>query len=166
MALRHAVRVILFSPFLIIPLLAHFYLLVALTRGIDGQSLWTLQTTMFFRKWESVGYTSACTLSLKGYINRFIHSQNTRHEICEIGFRHCALPRRGEHTFMTQHITSVYLSQYLTNLVHKICFTISFISCLHMFHLLWNKLCASSWLYTEMSIYKSEGKYCVTLTPS
>jgi len=28
---------------------------------------------------------------------------------------------------------SVYLSQYLTNLVHKICFTISFISCLYMF---------------------------------
>jgi len=30
----------------------------------------------------------------------------------------------------TQH---VYLSQYLTNLMHKICFTISFISCLYMF---------------------------------
>jgi len=28
---------------------------------------------------------------------------------------------------------SVYLSQYLTNLMNKICFTISFISCLHMF---------------------------------
>ena len=28
---------------------------------------------------------------------------------------------------------SVYLSQYLTNLMHKICFTISFISCLYMF---------------------------------
>jgi len=28
---------------------------------------------------------------------------------------------------------SVYLSQYLTNLTHKICFTISFISCLYMF---------------------------------
>ena len=27
---------------------------------------------------------------------------------------------------------SVYLSQYLTNLIHKICFTISFISCLYM----------------------------------
>jgi len=26
-----------------------------------------------------------------------------------------------------------YLSQYLTNLMHKICFTISFISCLYMF---------------------------------
>jgi len=26
----------------------------------------------------------------------------------------------------------VYLSQYLTNLMHKICFTISFISCLYM----------------------------------
>jgi len=26
-----------------------------------------------------------------------------------------------------------FLSQYLTNLMHKICFTISFISCLHMF---------------------------------
>ena len=28
---------------------------------------------------------------------------------------------------------SVYLSQYLTKLMHKICFTISFISCLYMF---------------------------------
>ena len=28
---------------------------------------------------------------------------------------------------------SVYLSQYLTNFKHKICFTISFISCLYMF---------------------------------
>ena len=27
----------------------------------------------------------------------------------------------------------VYLSQYLTNLMHKICFTVSFISCLYMF---------------------------------
>ena len=28
---------------------------------------------------------------------------------------------------------SVYLSQHLTNMMHKICFTISFISCLYMF---------------------------------
>ena len=28
---------------------------------------------------------------------------------------------------------SVYLSHYLTNLMHKICFTISYISCLYMF---------------------------------
>ena len=27
----------------------------------------------------------------------------------------------------------VHLSQYLTNLMHKICFTVSFISCLYMF---------------------------------
>jgi len=27
----------------------------------------------------------------------------------------------------------ISLSQYLTNLMHKICFTISFISCLYMF---------------------------------
>jgi len=30
-------------------------------------------------------------------------------------------------------IIFTYLSQYLTNLMHKICFTISFISCLYMF---------------------------------
>ena len=30
-------------------------------------------------------------------------------------------------------IYKTYLSQYLTNLKHKICFTISFISCLYMF---------------------------------
>ena len=28
---------------------------------------------------------------------------------------------------------SLYLYQYLTNLMHKICFTISFVSCLYMF---------------------------------
>ena len=28
---------------------------------------------------------------------------------------------------------NLYLSHYLTNLIHKICFTISFISCLYMF---------------------------------
>ena len=33
MAVRHTVRVIFFSPVSIIPLLAHFYLHVALTRG-------------------------------------------------------------------------------------------------------------------------------------
>ena len=40
---------------------------------------------------------------------------------------------------------SVYSSQYLTNLMHKICFTISFISCLYMFRahvfiIRWSKL--------------------------
>jgi len=29
--------------------------------------------------------------------------------------------------------TSCYLSQYLTNMMHKICFTVSFISCIYMF---------------------------------
>jgi len=33
----------------------------------------------------------------------------------------------------TNKTYKVYLSQYLTNLMHKICFTISFISCLYMF---------------------------------
>jgi len=31
------------------------------------------------------------------------------------------------------YILPLYLSQYLTNLMHKLCFTISFISCLYMF---------------------------------
>jgi len=49
-----------------------------------------------------------------------------------------------------------YLSQYLTNLMHKICFTISFISCLYMFraHVLETyyktRFCASSWLITKI----------------
>jgi len=41
--------------------------------------------------------------------------------------------------FMFRSVNNNYcLSQYLTNLLHKICFTISFISCLYMFraHLL------------------------------
>jgi len=33
----------------------------------------------------------------------------------------------------TRNIYVVYLSQYLTNLMHKICFTVNFISCLYMF---------------------------------
>ena len=43
-----------------------------------------------------------------------------------IGGHPCGL-RRNRST--TDH----NLSQYLTNLIHKICFTISFISCLYMF---------------------------------
>ena len=48
----------------------------------------------------------------------------------------------GEEQFVYLSITpffflltciSVYSSQYLTNLMHKICFTVSFISCLYMF---------------------------------
>ena len=59
------------------------------------------------------------------------------------------------------------LSQYLTNLMHKICFTIRVISCLYMFrahvletctgtkqNFLWNKFCASSWLNTEINIVR------------
>ena len=58
---------------------------------------------------------------------------------------------------------SGYLSQYLTKLMHKICFTISFISCLYMFRAhveAWNKLvvkqkfCASIWLNTEIKCFK------------
>ena len=36
-------------------------------------------------------------------------------------------------TLLTKYI--VYSPQYLTNLMHKICFTISFISCLYMFRI-------------------------------
>ena len=81
-------------------------------------------------------------------------------------------------TFCWPYI-SVYLSQYLTNLMYKICFTISFISCLYIFrtHVLIirrsklhytasgiitliggrsatyckTNLCASSWLITEIN---------------
>jgi len=40
-----------------------------------------------------------------------------------------------KYTMMYQSNTTelYYLAQYLTNLMHKICFTISFISCLYMF---------------------------------
>jgi len=41
---------------------------------------------------------------------------------------------------------SVYLSQYLNNLMHKICLTISFISCLYMFR-------------AKVLCYKSEGRW-------
>jgi len=35
--------------------------------------------------------------------------------------------------FTIAYLFKSFLSQYLTNLMHKICFTISFISCLYMF---------------------------------
>jgi len=43
--------------------------------------------------------------------------------------------------FINEIWKRVFLSQYLTNLMHKICFTISFISCLYMFqsHVLINR---------------------------
>jgi len=88
--------------------------------------------------------------------------------------------KRGNFFFATIHSAVVYhssidicttiipfLSQYLTNLMRKICFTISFISCLYMFrahvletcrnmkwNLLWNKCCSSSWLNTEINILR------------
>jgi len=37
------------------------------------------------------------------------------------------------HPYMLIKLLFFYLSQYLTNLMHKICFTIIFISCLYMF---------------------------------
>ena len=62
---------------------------------------------------------------------------------------------------LTVHL-SIFIS-VITNLMHKICFTISFISCLYMFraHVLETcrgmkqtyckaKFCASSWLITEI----------------
>ena len=36
------------------------------------------------------------------------------------------------YVLLTVHL-SIYISHYLTNLMHKICFTVSFISCLYMF---------------------------------
>jgi len=61
---------------------------------------------------------------------------------------------------------SVYLFHYLSNLMHKVCFTISFISCLYMFrahvletcrgikwNILWNTFCASRCLNSEISIW-------------
>jgi len=48
----------------------------------------------------------------------------------------CLLWNKEEKYFRAGQATDdnmVHLSQYLTNLMHKICFTISFISCLYMF---------------------------------
>jgi len=64
------------------------------------------------------------------------------------------------------------LSPYLTNLMHKICLKISFISCLYMFraHVLIirrSKFCALSWLNTEINILRctvsKTSKYTVQL---
>jgi len=54
------------------------------------------------------------------------------HNLCE-----CEALVSLRHTYLVLTFSwpciSVYLSEYLTNLMHKICFTISFISCLYMF---------------------------------
>jgi len=39
----------------------------------------------------------------------------------------------GEQLASEEELCNMYLSQYLTDLMHKICFIISFISCLYMF---------------------------------
>ena len=83
--------------------------------------------------------------------------------------RHC----KRELKFLNVLLTYIpksswsFVSQYLTNLMHKICFTISCISCLYMFrvhvleacrgmklNLFWNKFCASSLLNTEINILR------------
>jgi len=52
---------------------------------------------------------------------------------------------------------SVYLSQYLTNLMHKICFTISLISCLYMFRAHVPIIRRSKLHYTASGIIKPIG---------
>jgi len=56
--------------------------------------------------------------------------------------------------FNERKLYVVYLSQYLTNLMHKICFTISFISCLYMFRAHMLIIRRSSWLNTEINILR------------
>jgi hypothetical protein len=51
-------------------------------------------------------------------------------ESCSVGSTVSPWGKQPEHQFDD---TLVSWSQYLTNLMHKICFTISFISCLYMF---------------------------------
>ena len=57
---------------------------------------------------------------------------------------------------------SVYLSQYLTNLMHKICFTVSFISCLYMFRAYVLIIRRSELYYTASGIITPIGQNCVT----
>jgi len=48
-------------------------------------------------------------------------------------FRFVAQHLNHRSTAVPEYTSTVSLSQYLTNLMHKICITISFISCLYMF---------------------------------
>ena len=51
-----------------------------------------------------------------------------------IKVQYSAIPHHAAITWHSKmSIYASYLSQYLTNLMHKICFTINFISCLYMF---------------------------------
>ena len=51
----------------------------------------------------------------------------------------------------------MYFYQYLTNLMHKICFTISFISCLYMFRAHVLIIGRSKLHYTASGIIKPKG---------
>ena len=53
--------------------------------------------------------------------------------------------------------TSVYLSQYITNLMRKICFTVSFISCLYMFRAHVLIIRRSKFHYTASGIFTPIG---------
>jgi len=59
---------------------------------------------------------------------------------------------------------SVYLSQYLTNLMHKICFTIRFISCLYMFRAHVLIIRRSKLQYTASGIITPIGGHLVHVT--
>ena len=99
----------------------------------------SIQCGEFLTSWEPVSFWSRALLhGVSKYVSKYKHHFLTFCWPC----------------------IAVYLSQYLTNLMHKICFTIIFSSCLYKFrahrsmnkNLLWNKFCASSWLNTEINI--------------
>ena len=131
----------------------------------------------FLELWPQTHISCRCSLILV-----LIASYGFERQISQCNTVCCILYKTdlGILTFCWPCCISVYLSQYLTNLMHKICFTISFISCLYMFRahvliirrsklyytasgiikpiglmILWNKFCASSWLNTGIKNLRS-----------
>jgi len=84
----------------------------------------------FTRTFETAVQLRKCR-SYAGHITMLppIHVQNTHLQFLS----YCSKTNYGKILTFCWPCISVYLSQYLTNLMQKMCFTISFISCLYMF---------------------------------
>jgi len=106
----------------------------------------------------------------------YVHINAHDRTITVILVRHCIeLPDDGSlviRNMLEQILTfcwpciSVYLSQYLTNLIHKICFTISFISYLYMFRAHVLIIRRSKLHYTASGIVTPIGVMCNAILTS
>jgi len=89
---------------------------------------------------EEKSYTSIYPLGHTGPVTGSLYIYLYIRECSETIFYRTLSQIRSSHDIISDSFTVKYLYQYLTNLMHKICFTISFISC--NFDLLMMSTCA------------------------